>query len=137
MNNQVKRGYFGKPLVKGKAVGAQRGLVDKINRLCEVLENMTGIRGLKIYKPESGAWIVNPSDATSPIGENDEPGGGSGVPPGYTEMSNAAVDVRWLNPDHTDGSSGIYKLQIKRGKVLVKDVDEDWSDLLEFKEYDA
>lgn len=133
MDNQVKKGYFGKPLVRGKAVGAQKGLVDKINKLCEVLENIAGLRGCKIYKPESGAWHINPSDAGSPIGDNDSMAGEGGVPPGYAEMQNAVVDVQWVEPESANAPA---LLQVKRGKVLVKDVGE-WETVIDFARYDA
>lgn len=109
---------FNCKIKKGKAIGAQKGLVDDLKKLFSIVENMEGIGGIEI-KRDGVFWRF--AITSSMAG-----GGGSssgGVPTGYTERSNSIVDIQVSDTDPK-------KIQVKRGTVLCKDVDASWSDLL-------
>lgn len=133
-NTQVAHRYFGPPLEAGKAFGVMP-IRTKINKICDVLENITGVNGTRIIKPEAGGWVIDGASGTTPM-TTDELGIGSGVPDGYTQMEDAIVDMRWMYPEHAEGETDKYEIQVKRGKVLVKDVG-DWETAIEFAKYNA
>lgn len=63
-DTQPAPNYFGPPLKEGEPLARQRGLVRKINMLCEVLEGLRGLRSLLINKPANAprSWSVYNSD---------------------------------------------------------------------------
>jgi hypothetical protein len=63
-------------LKKGKAIGAQKGLADSLNKLFEIMENIEGIGGVNIAK-DGVDWKVM-------IDQTEAPSGG-GIPDGYEE----------------------------------------------------
>lgn len=68
----ARLGYFGRPVVKGQRLARQRGLARKINMLCEVLEGIVGVGGIRIHKTDNPLqWMI---DGTEMTGGGGEPG---------------------------------------------------------------
>lgn len=65
-NTQVAHRYFGDPLTAGKAFGVMP-IREKINKICDVLENMVGVNGTRIHKPTVGGWIVDGASGASGV----------------------------------------------------------------------
>lgn len=108
---------FTTKIKKGKAIGAQKGLSDDLEKVFTILENLEGIGGVEI-KRDGVFWRIAVTSSMAGGG-----GSSGGVPTGYTERSNSIVDMQVSDTDPK-------KVQIKRGTVLCKDVDASWSDLL-------
>lgn len=108
---------FNCKIKKGKAIGAQKGLADDLEKLFSILENLEGIGGIEV-KRDGLYWRI--AVTSTAVGGGASSGG---VPTGYTERSNSIVDQQVSDTDPK-------KVQIKRGTVLCKDVDSSWTDLL-------
>ena len=122
---QIALGFFGPPLRPGMALARQKDMARKINMLCEVMETIRGIGGLRFVKPVSARdWAIVDS-ARDP----DWTGDSGSVPEGFSERENTVIDIQW-------DASGT-KLQVKRGTVLVKDAETEWTDLVDFEQFDA
>ena len=76
-NTQVAHRYFGPPLEAGKAFGVMP-IRAKINKICDVLENITGVNGTRIIKPEAGGWVIDGANGTT-VNSTDILGGGVAV----------------------------------------------------------
>jgi len=123
-NSQFAYGYFGRPLIPGAALAKQPELARKINLLCDVLEGLAGVAGLRVTKPDAAprAWQISAEFA------NSDGTVSGGVPDGFVEVEDAVVDIEW------DASS--HSLRVKRATILAKDVGE-WEELIQFQEFDA
>lgn len=121
---QIALGFFGPPLKPGQPLARQKDMARKVNMLCEVLESLRGMGGLRFVKPVSARDWALVDGARNPDWTG---GSGGGVPEGYEEID-AVVDVQWDESSHA--------LQIKRAKVLAKDVGE-WENLVVFEAFDA
>lgn len=123
---QIALGFFGPPLKPGEPLARQKDMARKVNLLCEVLESLRGMGGLRFVKPVSARDWSLVDGARNPDWTG---GSGGGVPEGFTELEDAVVDIQW-------DESGT-KLQVKRGTILAKDVDTEWTDLVDFEQFDA
>lgn len=115
---------FGNRLIPGRAIGAQKTFAADFNAVMEILENMEGAGQVEIDKSNAKYWRIKIKEAS------DTGGGSGGIPAGYTAQ-NRITQIQY--------DSTYYKLQIKKGTVLVKDdsEDADWTTLLTFQAFDA
>ena len=113
---------FFRRLIKGKAIGAQKGFADSYNSIIDILENMEGAGDITIDRSNPKHWRIKKAN----VGETEQTG--SGIPDGYSEEERV-TQIQWDN--------SAKKLQVKKATVLIKDEDASWTDLLTFAEYDA
>ena len=87
---------------------------ENLDIIMNVLECSSGIdRGVGGGTTHGLGWSFGNGDSS-----------GGALPEGFEERENTIIDIKW-DADYT-------KIQIKRGTVLVKDAEEEWTDLITY-----
>lgn len=94
--------FFGPPLKAGVPIAQQRGMIDKINTLCKVLEQLDGANGINIVR-NGKEWIIvfNPSAIVAGSV------GGGGLTWEEVVAALLALDDEMLSPNYVLGKKTV------------------------------